>query len=223
GLDVAVAGGARLVGKKVRVRVERVMDGTAYATLVSPDGPAEPPITAEAEAERPTRRKRAKAPGAEAPEPALEAVETDAEVADVTDGDEHADEEKPKKRSRRGTRGGRGRKRKTPAEAAAAPTDAAPVAASDVVPRSADGDGAARIHLPPDELGAVAAVSGSGNGAPDAVSGEPEAESAHEEATKPKRKTRRGTRGGRNRRKKAPAADQAPAGETAPAEEALLD
>ena len=33
GLDVAVAGAAKLVGKKVRVRVERVLDGTAFATL----------------------------------------------------------------------------------------------------------------------------------------------------------------------------------------------
>ncbi len=38
GLNVAVAGAAKLVGKKVRVRVERVLDGTAFATLAGASG-----------------------------------------------------------------------------------------------------------------------------------------------------------------------------------------
>src|SRR5262249_13117985 len=54
GFTISVGGAAKLVGKKVNVRIERVLDGTAYAVLV--DGqptPAVEPITAEAQAEKP--------------------------------------------------------------------------------------------------------------------------------------------------------------------------
>src|SRR5262249_6657438 len=57
GYDVAVGGAAKLVGKKVRVRVTAVMDGIGYAERVGADE-ADRPITAEAEAERPTRARR---------------------------------------------------------------------------------------------------------------------------------------------------------------------
>ncbi|MGZ4354786.1 MAG: ribonuclease E/G, partial [Gaiellaceae bacterium] len=92
GFAVCVGDAADLVGKKVKVRVERVLEGIAYATLVRRAGAKAPePLTAEAEAEKPTRRpparKGAGAPGtdmedvegpaAEEPEP----VEAEADVA----------------------------------------------------------------------------------------------------------------------------------------------
>jgi predicted RNA-binding protein with TRAM domain len=54
GIDVVVGGAAQLVGKRVKVRVERVLDGTAYASLMRNTKTVEP-LTAEAEAEKPTR------------------------------------------------------------------------------------------------------------------------------------------------------------------------
>ena len=234
GLDVAVAGAAALVGKKVRVRIERVMDGAAYATLASRTGPPVPPITAETEAEKPTRRKRAKAPNLEATEPELdaaepqaeapepvEALEPEAEAPEPGEAPEPSESETPKKRSRRGTRGGRGRIRKAPAAAEA--NGAASEGPSGTAPHAPEPGAPARIHVPPDDLGGVPAVSVSQNGTPEAVSEEASSESADDEAPKPRRKTRRGTRGGRNRRKKPAAAESPAAGETVPAEEALLD
>src|SRR2546423_7007337 len=68
GYEVCVAGAAGLVGKKVKVRIERALDGAAYAALVGRKAPEEP-ITAEGEAEKPTRKPPArKAEAAEAPE-----------------------------------------------------------------------------------------------------------------------------------------------------------
>ena len=81
GLDVAVAGAAKLVGKKVRVRVERVLDGTAFATLAGGPEQAVAPITAEGLAEKPTRasrsRKVVEAPAAEVAEETAEEAEDD--------------------------------------------------------------------------------------------------------------------------------------------------
>ena len=46
---IYVAGAAGMVGKRVKVRITRVLDGFAYAELVgAPGAAAEPPITAEA-------------------------------------------------------------------------------------------------------------------------------------------------------------------------------
>jgi ribonuclease G len=135
GYDVIVADAAKLVGKKVKARVERVLDGTGYATLVDAPAKAEAPITAEAEAEKPTRAVRRKAPGAEAPvaegaeeetvaeddEVEVEAVsetqtgaaaEAEVEVEVEVEETVTADGEQAKKRTRRGSRGGRGRKKK---------------------------------------------------------------------------------------------------------------
>ena len=56
GLDICVANAAKQVGKKVEVQIERVLDGAVYATLVSQAVAADEPITAESEAEKPTRR-----------------------------------------------------------------------------------------------------------------------------------------------------------------------
>ena len=61
GLSIAVADAANLVGKKVKIRVERILNGTAYATLVQPATKKDDvPITAESEAEKPTRAPRKK-------------------------------------------------------------------------------------------------------------------------------------------------------------------
>src|SRR5207253_7237913 len=72
GFDVCVAGAAKLVGKKVSVQIERVLEHAAYATLVGKKAQAEEPITAEGEAEKPTRRAPAKKAEAE-PEEVAEA------------------------------------------------------------------------------------------------------------------------------------------------------
>jgi len=175
GLAVCVADAAKLIGKKVKVRVERVLDGTAYATLVQPvAGSVEGPITAEAEAEKPTRAPRKK----KVDEPAKE--ERAAEVEEPPTEEPPADEEaaaeaKPKKRTRRGSRGGRGRKRK-PAAAAAA--------AGDGQPEPAPAPAVATIHVPSPELGQDGAAAADGEQPPK------------------KKRTRRGSRGGRNRRKR---------------------
>src|SRR2546423_7923335 len=53
GLAVCVGGGASLIGKKAKGRIERVLDGTAHATLVGGAKEQAAPITAESEAEKP--------------------------------------------------------------------------------------------------------------------------------------------------------------------------
>jgi ribonuclease G len=201
GLDVCVANAAKQVGKKVAVQVERVLDGAAYATLVSGEAAVDAPITAESEAEKPTRRaagaattartaelvdaeaeedEEAEVDESEVDEP--EAGERDAEAVAAENGTEPA---APKKKTRRGSRGGRGRKKKTAAAPAAAgngvgePADVAPPAV-------------ARIHVPDADLGE-----------PDESPEEPAGDA---EAPRPKKKTRRGTRGGRGRKKKTAAA-----------------
>ncbi|HKC22452.1 MAG TPA: Rne/Rng family ribonuclease [Gaiellaceae bacterium] len=93
GFDVTVAGAAKLVGKKVNVEIERVLDGVAYASLVTKTADVDEPITAEGEAEKPTRRPAAKKAEAEAP----------------AEGEGEATTRK----TRRGSRGGRGRKKAT--------------------------------------------------------------------------------------------------------------
>jgi predicted RNA-binding protein with TRAM domain len=127
GFDVCVADAAKQVGKKVTAEIERVLDDMAYATLVTRTPAADEPITAEGEAEKPTRASRAK--------PAE--TETEAETEPKAEPESEAgDEEKPKKKTRRGSRGGRGRKKTTAASAA---NGAAPVEA--------------KIHVPAPDLG----------------------------------------------------------------------
>jgi ribonuclease G len=178
GYDVCVAGAAGLVGKKVKVRIERALDGAGYASLVGRKQP-EGPITAEGEAEKPTRKPPArKAEAVEEP-----AVEEEAEAAAEVEAP--AEEEKPKKKTRRGSRGGRGRKKKATVEAAPA-EEAAPEPTEPT------------IHVPDPELGVEEEVE-----APPSEDGA--------EPPKPKKRTRRGSRGGRGRKKKAPAAAEAEA------------
>jgi ribonuclease G len=177
GLTVTVADAANLVGKRANVRVERVLDGTAYATLVEPAVKVgAEPITAESQAEKPTRARTRRSKAAE---PAAEAkADEEAPAAEA----EAPEEEKPRRKTRRGTRGGRGRKRKPTAAATAAAADGGEPAA-DASPEPEP----ARIHVPAVDLGQDATAVESTNG---------------DAAPKPKKKTRRGSRGGRGRKRK---------------------
>jgi ribonuclease E len=192
-LDVCVANASKLVGKKVTARVERVLDGTAYASLVAPEVQQTQPITAEREAEKPTRQpSAAKKAAAEKPKPAPKA-KAPAEATDAT----AEDEPKPKKKTRRGSRGGRGRKKKTAATASASSAGNGAGAAERIE------QPVAKIHVPDRELG-------------EGTADEPEPAAAEtadgaEAAAKPKKKTRRGTRGGRNRKRKTTATTAAAA------------
>ena len=191
GLAVCVADSAKLVGKKVNVRVERVVDGTAYATLVQPvGGSADGPITAEAEAEKPTRAPRKKKGDevVKVEEQVAEAeaeTETETEVEEPPTDEPPADEpEKPKKKTRRGSRGGRNRRKKPAAAAAAENGEPQPKAK----PKPEAAPAVATIHAPSPDLGQDGEATADGDQPPK------------------KKRTRRGSRGGRNRRKKPAAA-----------------
>jgi ribonuclease G len=195
GYSVEVAEAAKLVGKKVKARVNRVLDGTAYATLLKPAPPAvvDAPITAEAEAEKPTRAPRRKkvaepeAPRTEEPAPVAEkaeAVSEEAEPAELADAEEAP---KPKKKTRRGSRGGRGRKKKT--AAAAAPANGDAPTGEQPAPAAEEAAPVATIHVPEPDLGQSEDAVAEDGGPP-------------EDEPKPRKKTRRGSRGGRNRRRK---------------------
>ena len=194
GIDVCVGAAAQLVGKRVKVRVERVLDGTAYASLTRRAKVAEP-LTAEGEAEKPTRKPPARKDAADdavdvdEPEEVEEAeeadeIEEDEEDVEETGGDavSGTPATPAKKKTRRGSRGGRGRKKPT------------------------------TIHLPPDELGKPARATEEAvpvAAAADPVSdteteaGAETPEAPSENGAEPKKKkTRRGSRGGKNRRKK---------------------
>ena len=188
------------------MQIERVLDDAAYAMLVSQTVAADEPITAESEAEKPTRRAATPSTTAKTAELDDPEVDEEDEGADESEADElEADEPEadelgaeavatvdgepsvaPRKKTRRGSRGGRGRKKKTAASPAAAgngtgePEDVAPPAA-------------ARIHVPDPDLGE-----------PDDSPDEPAGDGT--EPPRPKKKTRRGTRGGRGRKKKTAAA-----------------
>ena len=198
GIDISVARGAALVGKRVKVRITRVLDGMAYAEPVEHREPVEPPITAEAMAEKPTRARRKAAPKEEKEEKkerkvAEAAVEEPVEPEELEEP-ESAEAEaeatpdaaaKPKKRTRRGSRGGRRRKKKPAAAAAAAADNGEPA------------DAPVLIHLPDPELGEQAEAEA--KAAPPAAA----AATSDGAAPKPKKRTRRGSRGGRRRRKPA--------------------
>ncbi|HWB23265.1 MAG TPA: Rne/Rng family ribonuclease [Gaiellaceae bacterium] len=160
GTDVYVANAAKLVGKKVSLRVTAVMEGVAYAELLDDLVVGEPPITAEAEAEKPTRARR---PAKKADTP----TEDDAVEIELEDAEDAADELEDD----------------PPSEPAMELT----LDSEDAEPVSLDDDGEA--------------VAG------DAV------------ATTPKKRTRRGSRGGKNRRKRPAGAAAAVAGEGAVAGE----
>jgi ribonuclease G len=160
GYEVCVGGAARLVGKKVKVRLERVLDGAIYASLVTEapakQAPATEPITAEGLAEKPTRsavRKGAEpAPEPKAPRPE-DLAEAEPEAAAEPESGEATGaeiaEQSQRKRTRRGSRGGR-RRRKSAAGAPGSENGAAPDGAAEAEEAVAQ---APRIHLPDPSLG----------------------------------------------------------------------
>jgi ribonuclease G len=159
GFEVVVAEAGKLVGKKVRVRIVAVTNGAAFAVQAG-DGTAAAPITAEAEAERPTRAKR----------PAKAAEVTEDAADEVVEAEEEPAE--PPKRARRAP----AKKAEPDAIMAEKPTPAK---------RS-------RSRKPPAPVEA-----------PVEAEAETPAETEEGEApATPRKRTRRGTRGGRGRKRK---------------------
>jgi ribonuclease G len=205
GFEISVADAARLVGKKAKVRLDRVVAGVGYATLVrpKPKASAPAPLTAEIQAEKPTRqpsRKQAepKQVAAEA-QPAPEEAPARESAEAVTEAPEAGEAEKPKKRTRRGSRGGRGRKKKQPqAESATASADGAQPERGPSKRQSAP-----KIHVPGTDLTERAAAGTDGRKQPAAEVAQDAESSDGEAAARPKKRTRRGSRGGRRRRKPA--------------------
>ena len=179
GIEVVVGGAGKLVGKKVRARVSAVAEGLVWAELVDPLDKSESPLTAEAEAERPTRAPRK--PKEAVADDAVSDTDTETEDEDrviEVSGPEGADAASKKKRTRRGSRGGRNRKKKT-AAAAPSPNGAEPAEPEAPAQEPAEEEATGPvIHVP-----------------------ERPAEDDEAPAT-PRKKTRRGSRGGRNRKKK---------------------
>lgn len=202
GYDVVVAEAAKLVGKKVSVTVGRVLDGAAYASLADGAEPAAR-ITFEGEAEKPTRapaRKKSE------PEAVAEPEETPAEpepAAEAAEGVEEKEKAPAKKRTRRGTRGGRSRKKKAPAAEASTEDGAKSTPTIHVPPRDL---GAGPPEEEPQEAEPAAAVAADETGA---VDGQPK-----------RKRTRRGSRGGRRRRKTPATNGQTAEGETSAEPEA---
>ena len=198
GYEVVVAGAAKLVGKKVTATVGRALEGVAYATLAEDARPDASPITFEAEAEKPTRAPRGKKEeivdvDEAAPEEA-ELAEPEDDAAAVLEEEAATNGQPKKKRTRRGTRGGRSRKKTGPA---AVSEDRA------VEQPGVDTDGRQppRIHVPPADLDAV--MEPTDEPVEVATESPPaETEDSVDGATKRKR-SRRGSRGGRKRRKPA--------------------
>jgi ribonuclease G len=236
--EVVVAGAAKLVGKKVTALVGRALEGTAYATPAS-DVVVPSPITFEAEAERPTRALGRKKTADESEVESTQELEVEAELELEVEVEVSADaasdpavEEMPslelgdvqsdvqedgqpkKKRTRRGTRGGRGR---TKSPATTATDEALESGSSTPKPKArptAQPKPKPRIHVPPSESGseqepiaAVVAPPAESDAATEAgLDGDGAADG------QPKRKrSRRGSRGGRKRRKPSANGDQATA------------
>jgi ribonuclease G len=253
GYLISVAGGAKLVGKKVNVRIARVLDGTAYAVLADAAPAAtSTPITAEAQAEKPTRASRAKKPEAEAEpevvegelvaeaeEPVAEEKEPVAEegqvVGEEADAEEPAAGTPPKPKTRRGSRGGRGRKKKPAAEQGQTPEGSVPEVtperekpAEEAPPKKKTRRGSRGGRGRKKPAAATAAAETNGAGAPEAETAEPRRPTIHvpeaeapstngdEPGAAPARKrTRRGSRGGRRHRKPTTAAaEQQPSDES---------
>jgi ribonuclease G len=242
-VDVVVAEGAPLVGKKAKVVVGRVLESAAYATRADLEDGAGP-ITFESEAEKPTRapsgakrkqepaKPRAKVASAtEAPK--AEEVEGEPEVAELEPEPEVIDGEveeavKPRKKTRRGSRGGRRRRKPGVTTDEAADTDGDAASAGEGEPEAQPAEPKKpaprrrpKIHVP-EPVGEE--VSGNGRGSVEAIAEDeavadeaPPEDGATEsgEQQKPRKKTRRGSRGGRGRKKKAAVASDAPDPEAA--------
>jgi ribonuclease G len=226
GYTICVGGAGKLVGKKVSVRIARVLDGTAYGLLADTElAPTSAPITAEAQAEKPTRASRAKKVEPE-PEPVAAVVEAEVVAEEEKEDDEPAAEPPVKKKTRRGSRGGRGRKKK-PAAAVEAQAEVSDTATEEPEPVVEGPDTTEDAAAPPKKKTRRGSRGGRGRKKPATVSAEtngagvseavepkrptihvPEAETpstnGDEPAAAPARKrTRRGSRGGRRHRKPA--------------------
>ena len=227
GLEVVVAEAASLVGKRVKIRVERVLDGRAYAVLTKKAKAVSEPLTAEGEAEKPTRKPPARkgAAGAttvaeEQDEDVMADAEDVAETEDVAEpepaeGEDEASDTPVKKKTRRGSRGGRNRKKK-PAAATTVDGETTGEEPTDEEPTDEEPEKTVTIHLPGDDLGRKpkAQPQAEPELPVEEAAAEPTEEATAEteaadgdEAPAPKKKTRRGSRGGRNRKKK-PAATE---------------
>ena len=213
GFELAVADAAGLVGKRVHVRVNAIAEGVAYAELVGGADESKLPITAEAEAEKPTRAPRRTAKKAEPETAAAEAEEPEAVAKEVEEA-----AEAPAKPARK----------RAPAKKKAAAEEEAPAAETPAKKAPAK-KAPARTRRP--KKAAVEEVETTVEEAAGAeVEGEavPEAavEEAEGEAPAPKKRTRRGTRGGRGRKRKTPDTAEGAAEEPVPeggAEEAVSE
>jgi ribonuclease G len=210
-VDVIVGDAAKLIGKKVKVRVTAVTEDTAWAELLMPVAPVDEPLTAEAEAEKPTRAKR---PSSRKKSDGAEVIEGEAEELEDAELDEELEDEAeledavaeapeapadgetpatPKKRTRRGSRGGRNRKKKT---AAATGTGGAIAAASSNGGEVQEVSDTTVVDDEPEQAEEPAAGP---------VIHAPSRDLGTEDSDSPapvKKKTRRGSRGGKNRKKK---------------------
>jgi ribonuclease G len=192
--EVNVPGAAVLVGKKVKVRIERALASSAYASLAEPGRERSEPLTAESMAERPTRApaKKASAKAPAEPEPELE-PEPESELESVAEPliVERAVERPPQARVEKASE----RKPLGPLPAAEQPAAEALVAEPPV---------AENTEAP------VAAKPGGENRADE---GQP----------KPKKRTRRGSRGGRRRHKPSQAAAASASANEAPGSATATD
>jgi ribonuclease G len=225
GYTVCVGDAADLIGKTVKVRVERFVDGMAYATLVSKQAQAERPITAEDQAEKPTRRPPARraaeasvrdsgpAEGVTSSEraggpPAKSETTRKAptkKAAAVAEPEEPEELEEPGAETAEATETAEPKPKKKTRRGSRGgrgrkkkTTAEQPAEVATATDRGGPAEGPAAaptIHLPEPDLGQEEAEPGA------------EGEAPQDGAAAPKKKrTRRGTRGGRNRRKKTPAA-----------------
>ena len=234
--DVCVADAAKQVGKKVRVRIERVVDGIAYASWVDAPGErtsaarrspwsARRAASAAALPEARSGRCAGDAGGSGPCEPEAGAAETEAEGGEPMDAVASEEETTPKKRTRRGTRGGRRRKKPaTAGEAAQAEPEGEPNAPPADEPlsrrpprkagrrprttarggRPASTFRATRSGVMPAPEAKPADAGERAEGADEPEPLEVAAEEDETAETKPpaRKKTRRGTRGGRGRKRK---------------------
>ena len=186
-VDVVVGDAAKLVGKKVTARVAAVSDGLVWAELLTPAEELDEPLTAEGEAERPTRAKKTAAPRRRRSSrrrwrrslrpTRRRRTKRKRRTAEET-GDEPA--ASPRRRHGADRAGGRNRKKKTATAAGAAVAPVEEVSDTEVSDTPELPPAAPVIHLPGREL----------------------TDEDGESPTPTKKRTRRGSRGGRNRRKK---------------------
>jgi ribonuclease G len=174
GYDISVGGAAKMVGKKVRVRIVALMEGIAYAQRIGAGVESELPITAEGEAERPTRARR---------------TTKSQDVLVIDEGEEAAAKaETPAKPTRK----------RAPAKKAAE----APAEEAEEPPKKAPSRSRRKKPAEPE-----VAVEGAEPVEAEPAAAEPAAAEGEGEAERPKKRTRRGTRGGRSRRRKTAAAE----------------